>query len=183
MPSRMPLRLHAHAYTAKANARIVSICRIPMEMISMSMLVPARSRNMLNTMLTDPFDAFFDSMAPIQKTTPSVMRTDIREKDDEFDLTIDLPGFKKDDVSAELKDGYLTVTAQTSSTSEEKDEKGTWIRQERFSGKCSRSFFVGEDIEEEDIRAKFEDGLLKITVPKVHPQPKLEEKRTIAIEG
>ena len=154
-----------------------------MEMISMSMLVPARSRNMLNTMLTDPFDAFFDSMAPIQKTTPSVMRTDIREKDDEFDLTIDLPGFKKDDVSAELKDGYLTVTAQTSSTSEEKDEKGTWIRQERFSGKCSRSFFVGEDIEEEDIRAKFEDGLLKITVPKVHPQPKLEEKRTFAIEG
>ncbi len=147
----------------------------------MSMLVPRR--NFFNQLMTDPFDAFFDSAMPsMQKATPSLMRTDIRETDTGYELTIDLPGFKKEDVQAELKDGYLSVSAQTKNETEEKDDNGKWLRQERFTGTCSRTFYVGEEIAEEDIKAKFEDGLLKISVPKKQPQPKLEEKRTIAID-
>ena len=113
----------------------------------------------------------------------NLMKTDVRETESSYELDIDLPGFKKDDVQAELKDGYLTIAAQTQSESEDKDEKGTYVRKERFSGKCSRTFYVGDDIEEDDIKAKFEDGVLKIAVPKKQEQPKLEEKKTIAIEG
>ena len=154
----------------------------------MAMLMPMRrNRNLLSELMSDPFDAFFDAAtAPVQamqKMSPSLMRTDIKETDAGFELTIDLPGFKKDDVQAELKDGYLTIAAQTQSESEDKDEKGTYVRKERFSGKCSRTFYVGDDIEEDDIRAKFEEGVLKIAVPKKQEQPKLEEKKTIAIEG
>ncbi|MEF9876057.1 MAG: Hsp20/alpha crystallin family protein [Gordonibacter sp.] len=151
----------------------------------MAMMVPMRrNRNLLSTLMTDPFDAFFDAAsAPVQKMAPTLMRTDIKETDEGYEMTIDLPGFKKDDVQAELKDGYLSITAQTQSESEEKDDKGTFVRKERFSGKCSRTFFVGEDIEDDDIKAKFEDGVLRIAVPKKQEQPKLEEKKTIAIEG
>ncbi len=151
----------------------------------MAMMVPMRrNRNLLSTLMTDPFDTFFDAAsAPMQKMAPTLMRTDIKETDEGYEMTIDLPGFKKDDVQAELKDGYLSITAQTQRESEEKDEKGTFVRKERFSGKCSRTFFVGEDIEDDDIKAKFEDGVLKIDVPKKQEQPKLEEKKTIAIEG
>ncbi|BAK45425.1 Hsp20/alpha crystallin family protein [Eggerthella sp. YY7918] len=154
----------------------------------MAMMVPMRrNRNLLSELMTDPFDAFFDAaaapMQAMQKMSPTLMRTDIKETDSGFELVIDLPGFKKDDVQAELKDGQLTITAQTQSESEDKDEEGTYVRKERFSGKCSRTFFVGEDIEEDDIKAKFEDGMLKIAVPKKQEQPKLEEKKTISIEG
>ena len=151
----------------------------------MSMMVPMRrNRNFLSDLMTDPFDALFDpATAPVQKMTPTLMRTDIKETDGGYELVIDMPGFKKDDVQAELKDGYLTITAQTKTESEDKDEKGTYVRKERFSGKCSRTFYVGDDIEEDDIKAKFEDGTLKIDVPKKQEQPKLEEKKTISIEG
>ena len=154
----------------------------------MAMLMPMRrNRNLLSELMSDPFDAFFDAAtAPVQamqKMSPSLMRTDIKETDGGYELTIDLPGFKKDDVQAELKDGYLTINAQTQSESEDKDEEGTYVRKERFSGKCSRTFYVGDDVEEDDIKAKFEDGVLKIAVPKKQEQPKLEEKKTIAIEG
>lgn len=150
----------------------------------MAMMVPMRrNRNLLSELMTDPFDAFLDAAAPMQKMPTALMRTDIKEADAGYELTIDLPGFKKDDVQAELKDGYLTITAQTQSETEDKDEKGTFVRKERFSGKCSRTFYVGDDIEEDDIRAKFEDGVLRIAVPKKQEQPKLEEKKTISIEG
>ena len=154
----------------------------------MAMMVPMRrNRNLLSELMTDPFDAFFDAasapMQAMQKMSPSLMRTDIKETDAGYELTIDLPGFKKDDVQADLKDGYLTIAAQTQSESEDKDEKGTYVRKERFSGKCSRTFCVGDDIEEDDIKAKFEDGVLRIAVPKKQEQPKLEEKKSIAIEG
>ena len=134
----------------------------------MAMMVPMRrNRNLLSELMTDPFDAFFNAAsAPMQKMSPTLMRTDIKESDAGFELTIDLPGFKKDDVQAELK-----------------DEEGTYVRKERFSGKCSRTFYVGDDVEEDDIKAKFEDGVLKIAVPKKQEQPKLEEKKTISIEG
>ena len=154
----------------------------------MAMMVPMRrNRNLLIELMTDPFDAFFNAasapMQAMQKMSPTLMRTDIKETDGGYELTIDLPGFKKDDVQAELKDGYLTINAQTQGESEDKDEQGTYVRKERFSGKCSRTFYVGDDVEEDDIKAKFEDGVLKIAVPKKQEQPKLEEKKTIAIEG
>ena len=154
----------------------------------MAMMVPMRrNRNLLSELMTDPFDAFFNAasapMQAMQKMSPTLMRTDIKETDGGYELTIDLPGFKKDDVQAELKDGYLTINAQTQGESEDKDDQGTYVRKERFSGKCSRTFYVGDDVEEDDIKAKFEDGVLKIAVPKKQEQPKLEEKKTIAIEG
>ena len=122
----------------------------------MAMMVPMRrNRNLLSELMTDPFDAFFNAasapMQAMQKMSPTLMCTDIKETDGGYELTIDLPGFKKDDVQAELKDGYLTINAQTQGESEDKDEQGTYVRKERFSGKCSRTFYVGDDVEEDDI--------------------------------
>ena len=111
------------------------------------------------------------------------MRTDIKETDAGFELDIDLPGYKKEDVQAELKDGYLTISAKTNTTREEKDENGKYIRKERYSGSCSRSFYVGEQLEQEDIKARFEDGILKVMVPKKEAKPAVEENRYITIEG
>jgi HSP20 family molecular chaperone IbpA len=115
--------------------------------------------------------------------TTSVMRTDIREDGKGFELDIDLPGFKKEDVKAQLKDGYLTISAENSQSSDEKDDDGKYIRRERFFGTCSRSFYVGEDITEEDIKAKFENGILKISVPKKEAKPVEEKDKYISIEG
>ena len=133
----------------------------------------------------DLFDTFFDDFKrPARSNTNiNVMRTDIKETDAGFELDIDLPGYKKEDVQAELKDGYLTISAKTNTTREEKDENGKYIRKERYSGSCSRSFYVGEDLEQQDIKAKFEDGILKVAVPKKDAQPKVEENKFITIEG
>lgn len=136
------------------------------------------------------FDEFFGDFAfPTRRATKfyvpasNIMRTDVKESDGLYELDIDLPGFKKEDVKAELKNGYLTIQASTDSNEEEKDENGKYIRKERYSGSCSRSFFVGEDITQEDIKAKFENGILKILVPKKEEQPKVEQSSYIAIEG
>ena len=111
-----------------------------------------------------------------------VMKTDVHEQDDHYDVDIDLPGFKKDEIKIELENGYLTVNASKGLDKEEKNDKGKLIRQERYSGSMQRSFYVGENVTEEDIKAKFEDGVLKLTVPK-KDAPKLPEKKTICIEG
>lgn len=146
----------------------------------MAMIVPRRRRNLFDDFMTDPFDAFFGNM-PAPQATPNLMRTDIKELDDRIEIVIDLPGFDKENVAAELKDGMLSVTAHTETETEEGE--GTYVRKERFTGRCSRSFYVGEEIEEADIKAKFDNGTLQITVPKKVEQPKLEEARSIAIEG
>lgn len=148
----------------------------------MAALVPRRPRSLFDQMLSDPFDSFFNT-PPLQHSTPTLMRTDIKEHDGGYDIVIDLPGFKKEDVEASLKEGVLTVSAKTSAETNEENATGTYVRKERFSGQCSRSFYVGEDIEEEDIKAKFENGTLQIAVPKKVEQPKLEESRSISIEG
>ena len=97
-------------------------------------------------------------------------------------MDIELPGYKKEDVRAELNNGYLTISASKNENRDEKDEKGNYIRRERYSGSCSRSFYVGENVKQEDIHAKFEDGVLKLVVPK-EDKKKVEEKKYIAIEG
>lgn len=133
------------------------------------------------------FDDFFD--APFKSTgfkrfaADSLMKTDVRETEDGFHLDIDLPGYTKEDVKGEIKDGYLTLTAYKATEKEDKDENGRYIRRERFSGNCSRSFYVGENITEEDIKAKFENGILKVFVPKKVKEPEVEEKKYISIEG
>ena len=134
------------------------------------------------------FDDFFDTVSkPIkafrQNPIPQVMRTDVRESDKGFTLDIDLPGYKKEDISAELKDGYLTVSANTSEENEEKTDEGTYIRRERTFESCSRSFYIGEDIEESEVKAKFEDGILKVFVPKKEIEPQVEQRKYISIEG
>lgn len=148
----------------------------------MALLVP-RTRSLFNEMMSDPFESFFGS-APVQHTPTSIMHTDIKQTETGYELIIDLPGFSKENVQADLKEGVLTIKAHTESEKEEKSEKkDTWVRKERFSGQCSRSFYVGEDIEEAEIKARFENGTLIVSVPKKVEQPKLEESRTIAIEG
>ena len=130
------------------------------------------------------FDSFFNDFARVEKTeVPKIMKTDIKENDMGFELDIELPGCSKEDVSAELKDGYLTIAGKTSTSTDEKDDSGRFIRRDRYQGSCSRSFFVGEELEQEDIKAKFENGILKVFVPKKEPKPAVETRKMIQIEG
>ena len=116
------------------------------------------------------------------KRANQIMKTDVKETDTGYEVDIDLPGFKKEDVKAELHDGYLTISAAKNVNQDEKKEDGKYIRKERFSGNMSRSFYVGEDITQEDIHAKYEDGILRLTVPKKE-EKKVEQKNYINIEG
>ena len=127
---------------------------------------------------------FDDFMEPFgsYRSNGSLMKTDVEETDSNYIITMDVPGVKKEDIHAELKDGYLTVNATTDTSKEEKDEKGSYIRRERYAGSVSRSFYVGKYVTEEDIHAKFENGILKLSVPKVDA-PKVEQNKYIAIEG
>ena len=133
----------------------------------------------------DLFDELFKdpsfTPAPANNTS-SMMKTDIREQNGYYFLDIDLPGFAKENVRAELKDGYLTISADRSDTPEEQQAKGKYLRRERFVGTCKRSFFVGEDIRQEDIRATFKDGVLILAVPKEAPKKEEEKPVYITIE-
>ena len=128
------------------------------------------------------FDDFMDFPFGGKKIN-TMMKTDIRDTDSSYELDIDMPGFKKEDIKAQLKDGYLTISASTSANNDEQDKDGRYIRRERYAGSCSRSFYVGEGVKEEDIRAKFENGILKLSIPKVENKPQVEEHKYIAIEG
>lgn len=145
-------------------------------------------------LLTDIFgrsfmDDFFDDFAnssyyrPNRIGTVPAMKADVQELENSYQIDLELPGFKKEDLHAELKDGYLTIKATRQTSDEEKDSKGRYIRQERYTGHYQRSFYVGDDITQEDVHAAFENGVLKLTVPKKEAQPKINESRTIMIEG
>lgn len=110
------------------------------------------------------------------------MKTDVKETDSTYELDVDLPGFKKENISAQLEDGYLTITANKGLDKDEKDKDGKYIRQERYSGSCSRSFYVGEGVTQDEIHAKFEDGILKLSIPKKDAKA-VEKKNYISIEG
>ena len=112
----------------------------------------------------------------------NLMKTDVKELDKGYEVAVDLPGFKKDELHVELQNGYLTISASKSLNKDEKDQEGKYIRQERYAGSCSRSFYVGEGVEEKDIHAKFEDGTLRLAIPKKDPKA-IESKKCIAIEG
>lgn len=114
------------------------------------------------------------------KNAKNLMKTDVRELDKTFELDVDLPGFRKDEVSIELDNGYLTISAAKGIDRDSQNEKGQYIRRERYSGQCSRSFYIGEDVEPDTVTAKFEDGILRIAFPKA-PERKEPEKKRIAI--
>ena len=114
------------------------------------------------------------------KRADNVMKTDVREMDGSYELDVDLPGFKKDEVHVDLKNGYLTISAEKGLDKDESDKKGKYIRQERYAGACSRSFYVGEDVEPSEISGKFEDGILKLSIPKA--EKKLPKSSSITIE-
>lgn len=129
-------------------------------------------------------DRFFGRKNPLYgKHGKHMMKTDVREKEDAYEVAVDLPGFKKDEIHLELKDGYLTISAARGLDKDEKDREGRLIRQERYAGSLSRSFYVGENLKQEDVKAKFENGVLTLDFPKTEPKKQLPESHTIAIEG
>ena len=141
-----------------------------------------------------PFGRDFDkefskALAPTEhalygKHAKNMMKTDIKEMEDGYELEMDLPGFKKEEISISLEDGNLTIQAAKGLDEDEKEKKsGRYIRRERYAGSCARSFYVGDDITEEDIKAEFKHGILKIFVPKKEAKPEVEQKKYIAIEG
>ena len=131
------------------------------------------------------FPAFPDAQRALYgKHAKNLMKTDVKERDTEYELIVDLPGFKKEDVKLDLENGYLTITANRSEDLNEKDKEGHYIRQERCTGSCARSFYVGEEIKPEDVTAKFENGILSLKLPKAEPAKLPEKKPTmIEIEG
>lgn len=114
------------------------------------------------------------------KQEANLMKTDIKETEGAYELEVDLPGFKKEEINVKLEDGYLTISTARELNQEDKTDK--YLRKERYQGSMSRSFYVGSEIEQNDIRAKFEDGILKLTVPKTDPE-KVAQNKYIAIEG
>ena len=132
---------------------------------------------------------FFDDSNKIEKKlygrhAKNMMKTDIKELEGGYELEMDLPGFTKDEITAELKDGYLTISASKGLDKDEQEkETGKYIRRERYAGACQRSFYVGEDVTEQDIKAEFKHGMLKLFVPKKEAKPAVETKKYVTIEG
>lgn len=148
------------------------------------MLMPSIfGENLFDDFMDFPFNSdFFQRANRRPQRENTLMKPDLKETDSSYELDIDLPGFKKENVNAQLKDGYLTIQASSNTDNGEKDENGKYIRRERFIGNCSRSFYVGEAVTQEDIKARFENGILKLSIPKKDAKA-VEQSRYIAIEG
>ena len=142
------------------------------------MLMPSIfGENLLDDFFGEPFGGYDYSES-------GLMTTDVKDTDKGYEVTMNMPGVKKEDVKAELNDGYLTVSAAKGLDQDEQEkETGKYIRRERYAGACQRSYYVGEDITEEDIKAEFKHGILKLFVPKKEVKPAVEEKKYISIEG
>ena len=137
------------------------------------MMIPRRHDfDLWDEMFRDPFFTEGES---------KLMKTDIKEKKDKYLIDIDLPGYEKDGIKIEIQDGYLTVHAKVDKEDDDK-EKGKYVRKERYTGECSRSFYVGDNVKEEDIKAKFKNGTLTLEVPKKEDKKELPEKKYIPIE-
>ena len=150
------------------------------------MLVPSIfGENLFDDFMDFPFnDDFWERKNPLYgKNAKRMMKTDIRETEGSYELDVDLPGFKKDEIKASLENGYLTISAAKGLDKDEKDKDGKYIRQERYAGAMSRSFYVGDEVTQEDIKAKYEDGILKLSIPKKEKKPAVEQDNHIAIEG
>ena len=129
-------------------------------------------------------DEFWGKKNPLYgKHAQNMMKTDIRETDGSYELDVDLPGFKKDEIKVQLKDGYLTLSAAKGLDKDEQDKKGNYIRRERYAGACERSFYVGEEVTQEDIKGEYKHGILKLFVPKKEAKTAASDPKYIAIEG
>ena len=137
------------------------------------MLMPRRDFDLFGD------DFFRDDFFKGEKN--NLMKTDIKETDNNYILDIDLPGYRKEDIKVDITGGYLTIHAKTSSENKE-EHKGKFVRRERFTGECTRSFYVGEDIKENEIKASFKNGILNLEVPKVNPEEKKSDKKYIEIK-
>ena len=138
------------------------------------MMIPRRNHfDLFDEMFRDPF---------FEGSESKVMKTDIKEKKDKYLIDIDLPGYEKEDIKMEISDGYLTVHASVNKEVDDEKEKGKYVRKERYVGECSRSFYVGENVKEEEIKAKLKNGTLTIEVPKKDDKKELPEKKYIPIE-
>lgn len=140
------------------------------------MIVPRRNFDLFDEFFDDPF---FHKDERHPHPMP-MMKTDIRENEKNYIIDVDLPGFSKEDIKIDVEDGYLNINASMNSTHNE-EENGRFIRRERFVGECSRSFYIGEDIESDDIKASFKNGILTLEVPKVEIEKKLPEKKYVQI--
>ena len=136
------------------------------------MMMPRLSRGFFDDLFDEPF---------FKSNNTTVMKTDVKEQDGRYMIDIELPGYNKEDIKAQLRDGYLTITASTNKNVDEKDNAGNYIRRERYTGQCSRSFYVGENVKDEDIKAGYKDGVLSLVVPKVDAK-QIEEKKYISID-
>ena len=137
------------------------------------------SNDFAKTMWDDLFSNAFWPMST--RKTETMRKTDIKEDENAYSVIMDLPGFKKDEINAELKNGYLTVTATHNSENETEDQDKHYICKERYSGHYSRSFYVGDEVNEDDIQGAFSNGVLTLSIPKKLPQPETETKKTITI--
>ena len=142
------------------------------------MLPSIFGENLLDDWFDFPMEKdFFSGRNPLYgKHAKNLMKTDVRETENSYELDIDLPGFKKDEIQASVENGYLTISAAKGLDKDEKDKEGNYIRRERYAGECSRSFYVGDGLTESDIQARYEDGILKLSVPKQVAQPAPEKK-------
>ena len=134
------------------------------------------------SLLDDFFDYPEKSFSFRTNNANGLMKTDIKENENAFEVSIALPGVKKDDIEIELKDEYLTITATSNMKKDEDDKKSNYIRRERYYGSCSRSFYVGDAVTENDIKASYEDGILTLDIPKVEKKPEPEVKKLIPIK-
>ena len=142
------------------------------------------SENLMDDWMDDFESEFFGRKNPLYgKHAKNMMKTDVKETENGYEVAVDLPGFKKDEIKIQLKDGYLTLSAAKGLDKDEKDKKGNYIRRERYAGAMQRSFYVGDQVTEADIKAKFENGTLTMMIPKKEVQPAVEDKKYIAIEG
>jgi len=139
-------------------------------------------KNFYEDLIDDMFGVPYEVGKRIKDTaSPARVATDVKEFDDRYEVDLELPGYEKEDVKVSLKDGYLSITAEHKENTEQQDDGGKYIRRERFYGKQTRSFYVGKDVKSEDIQAKFTNGILKLTVPKVEDKPEVEEDKYISI--
>lgn len=138
------------------------------------MLMPRRNNFALDDFFDDPF------FRREERHLHPLMKTDIRENENSYIIDVDLPGFDKENIKIDVTDGYLNINASVNN--EEKEEKDNYLRKERFSGECSRSFYIGEDVKTEDIKANFRNGILTLDVPKVNEEDKKSDKKFITID-
>ena len=137
------------------------------------MMIPKRNFDLFDGFFNDPF---------FERDERKLMKTDIKEKKDKYIIDMDLPGYEKENIKISIEEGYLTINATMNSENEENDDEGNFLRQERYTGECSRSFYIGDNITENDIKASFKNGILKLEVPKMDAKKEIPEKKYIQID-